>query len=62
MNSEFIIEFAEYLAKTIGDLSYAEFKELGDYDKLYWIEMSKNSIKHSAMLMEYLNQEYNIMG
>lgn len=61
MNDNLIEDFAKYLFKTITGIDSNKFDELGDYDKLYWIEMSKHGIKHSAMLMEYLNQEYNIM-
>ena len=62
MNDNLIEDFAKYLFNTITGIDSNKFDDLGEYDEMYWIEMSKTSIAHSAMLMEYLNQEYNIMG
>lgn len=53
-------EFAVYLFNAITGIDSNRFEDLGDYDTQYWIEMSRNGIKHSSMLMDYLNQEHNI--
>ena len=62
MNDNLIEDFTKYLFSTITGIDSNKFDKLGDYDKLYWIEMSANAIKHSATLAEYLNEKYNIIG
>lgn len=61
MNDDLVRNFAAYLFNTITGIDSNRFNDLGDYDMQYWMEMSRNGIKHSAMLTEYLNQEYNIV-
>ena len=61
MDNNLVKGFAVYLFNTITGINSNRFDDLGDYDTQYWIEMSRNGIKHSSMLMDYLNQEHNIM-
>ena len=54
-------DFAKHLFTTVTGITSNKFDELGDYDKIYWEEMAMTTIKHSAMLSEFISEKYNIV-
>ena len=61
MKDNLIEGFARYLFNNITGLDSNKFYDLGENDLQYWMDLSRNSIKHSVMLTEYVNEKYNVI-